>query len=85
MFNDNKLIIEKQMIIYDDQTISYYVYKQIIDPMRARLIQIKYPLTTTNLCEVINCLDHKQICKGGPLVMHFPGNRLPILVVIELI
>ncbi|VVC28888.1 Zinc finger, C2CH-type [Cinara cedri] len=72
VFNFNKLIIEKQMIITDDQNISFFIHQKTIDPLKAGLILIKNPLSTINVCEVISFFDYKQICQGGPLIMDFP-------------
>jgi len=74
VYKINKLVIEKQIVVTDDQSIYCYVNNTIIDPKSVGLIQITKPLNIKNLSEVIQSFNYKQVCQGGPMAIDFPGN-----------
>ncbi|XP_029348104.1 uncharacterized protein LOC103309631 isoform X1 [Acyrthosiphon pisum] len=75
VFIIEQLVIEKQIIITNDEDTRFYIFNKMIDPKNVGLLQIQFPLNIKNVLEVINYFHCKQICQGGPMVINFPGNR----------
>jgi len=73
-----QLVIEKQIVITNDEDVNFYIFNEMIDPKKLGLIQIQFPLNIKNVLEAINYFHCKQICQGGPMVINFPGNRFLI-------
>lgn len=74
VFLIEQLVIEKQIIITNDEDARFYIFNKMIDPTHVGLLQIKFPLNIKNVLETINYFHCKQICQGGPMVINFPGN-----------
>lgn len=79
VYLNDKLVIEKQILIKNDEVASFYIFNKLIDPTNVGLIQIKFPVNNKNVLEAINYFHCKQICQGGPMVINFPGKRFLIL------
>jgi len=70
-----QLVIEKQIVITNDDDANFYIFNKMMDSKKLGLIQIQFPLNIENVLEAINYFHCKQICQGGPMVINFPGNR----------
>lgn len=67
-----KVIVEKQIVITDDQKIMYFVKDNII---REECLGIKNVTNSVNekiQCS-INLFDSKFVCPGGPNIIDYPG------------
>ncbi|XP_022176084.1 uncharacterized protein LOC111037690 isoform X1 [Myzus persicae] len=73
VYKNNKLVIEKQIVVTDEKSIHCYVNNEIIEPASVGLIQLSNPLNLKNLSEVIHSFNYKQVCQGGPMASEFPG------------
>jgi len=52
---------------------------EILEPETVGLIQPTYSMHIQKLSEVINLFINKQVCQGGPMAIHFPGNECILL------
>jgi len=66
--------IEKQLIFKSTLEIYLYVYQFYIQIEKISS-KLKYPMSLTNLSEVIKVIDFKKICEGGPRSIDFPGKH----------
>lgn len=73
-FNDGKMKIEKQIVFKNTLEICVYIYQFTIQIEKISST-LKYPISLTNLSQVIKVFDLKKICGGGPRSIDFPGKH----------
>lgn len=73
-FNDDRMKIEKQIVFKCTLEICVYVYQFTIQIEKISSA-LKFPISLTNLSQVIKVLDLKKICGGGPKSIDFPGKH----------
>lgn len=79
VFKKNHIVIEKQLVVTNDKNISCFVNNEIIEPTSVGLIQPFNSINISNISEVISSFNYKQVCQGGPMAIHFPGNKCIVL------
>lgn len=79
VFKMNHIVIEKQLVVTDDKNIICFVNNEIIEPASVGLIQPSNSIIISNISEVISSFNYKQLCQGGPMAIHFPGNKCIVL------
>jgi len=71
-FIDGQLKIEKQFIFKNTLEICFYVYQLSVD-IDKQSTKLVFPVNLRDISTFINIIDYKQICRGGPNLMNFPG------------
>lgn len=73
-FNEAKIVIEKQIVFESSSLkVSYYVNQKRRNPENLGLQQLTYPLDTLQITETLQLFEQKEICQGGPSIIHFSG------------
>jgi len=73
MFEQNKIIIEKQIVFNKNLDILFYINDKLLNSDQHGNTIFFSKMTKYDIEEVILNFDQKKICRGGPSSTDFPG------------
>jgi len=80
---DGKLKIEKQLVFKNTLEICLYVYQLSVD-IDHQITKLEFPVNLRDISRVIEIIDYKEICRGGPTSKNFPGRYLLKTIIFHL-
>jgi len=73
MIENNKMIIEKQIVFNKNLDILFYINDKLLNTDQHGYLIFFSRMTKYDIENVIFSFDQKKICRGSPSSVNFPG------------